>query len=113
MMKNKTDVPVHEFQAESEVKGPGSISFHYKGNMTVYNAKTLLEEFCMTMGKYSEMSIDLSGITKIDSSAVQLMIIAKRESLIKNKTLSYINPSNEVMRMFNTYGLSHYIEGQS
>jgi ABC-type transporter Mla MlaB component len=109
-MKNNTCVPANEFRTEGKAENSRSVSFFCNGNMTVCNARTLLKEFQNTLCEYSRMSIDLSGVTKIDSSAIQLMIIAKRESLIRKKVLNFINPSNEVVKIFNSRGLSHYIE---
>ncbi len=101
---------IDEFGADTQVIDSDRIMLHYKGNMTVYNARTILDEFSGSINNYSVMNIDLSGVTRMDPSAIQLMIIAKRVSLMKNRVLRFINPSHEVMRIFKTISLDHYIE---
>ncbi len=109
-VQKNTRETADEFDADTRVVDSDRILLFYKGHMTVYNARAILDEFTTGINNYSVMNIDLSGVTRMDSSAIQLMIIAKRISLMKNRVLRFINPSYEVMRIFKTISLDHYIE---
>jgi ABC-type transporter Mla MlaB component len=112
-MKRNSVVPVNDFLVETEAGDTGTVFFRYRGEMTACNTSCLRDEFSNIIGNYSTMKIDLSEVTKIDPAAIQLMIIAKREALIKMKVLKFVNPSNEVVGIFRSYGLSHYIGEKS
>lgn len=57
------------------------------GELTIYTAGEVRERLLDALRRGKETEIDLSRVTEIDTAGLQLLILAKREAVAKNRSL--------------------------
>ncbi|MBN2039037.1 MAG: STAS domain-containing protein [Spirochaetes bacterium] len=85
-------------------KDNSKVLIEVEGEMTIYSARDLLTGMYKYLDKIKNTEVDLSKVTKIDTSGFQLLSMAKKEVESKEKTFKIINPSNDVKKIFKLYG---------
>jgi len=80
---------------EQEESGLCRISV--EGEMTIYNALELKSELLAPMAQGDTIEINLAGVSEIDASGLQLLILAKTEAQTQNKTLQLTGHSPTVL----------------
>lgn len=85
-------------------------SFAIEGEMTIYRAaelKELMAPFYDPAARAAApRAIDLSGVTEIDCSGVQLLALARREAAQAGRELDLEKPSAAVAEVFTLLGAS-------
>ena len=79
-----------------------------EGEMTIYRAAELKELMAPLFdpGAKAPRAIDLSAVTEIDCSGVQLLALARREATEGGRELSLDEPSAAVTEVFALLGMS-------
>ena len=78
---------------------------HIEGEMTIYNALSLKQQLMPALGEKRNLEIDLSQVTEIDCSGIQLLMLAKKERARQQKALVLTNHSSAVLDAFELLGL--------
>lgn len=81
------------------------LCLHATGEMTIYDAAELKPALLATLGQSDEIEIDLSGISELDTSGVQLLMLMKREAVAAGKKLTLSGHSPAVLDVFELLGL--------
>lgn len=68
-----------------------------EGEMTIYTAMELNASLLPPLLKYTDMEVDLAGVSEIDTSGLQLMVLAKKEALAQDKALRIVAHSPAVL----------------
>lgn len=92
----------------SAKKKKGMTILHIEGDMTIRNAAALKKELMKHIEKPCEREIDLSEVREMDTTGVQLLILAKREATRHNTPLRLIGHSPAVFEAIDTYNLAAY-----
>ena len=75
-----------------------------EGEMTIYRAAELKHQLEHLLnpgvGSPGAHTIDLSDVTEIDSSGIQLLLLARRASSMAARGLQLVNPSAPVAEVF-------------
>lgn len=71
--------------------------FTIEGEMTIYNALELKGRLLAPLDKCADMEIDLAGVSEIDSAGLQLLVMVKKETMARGKTLSIFGHSPAVL----------------
>lgn len=79
-------------------------------DLTIYNISTLLASLSDLLDKSQVLEIDLSMVSEIDTSGVQLLVHLKNKSLRNNKKLSFKNHSEQVVEAFEMYNISSFFD---
>ena len=66
------------------------------GELTIYSVTEIKSALAEVMGKASEIEVDLSGVTEIDTAGLQLMLIVKRNP---GSDVRFVNHPPEVLRL--------------
>lgn len=74
-----------------------------EGDLTIYHAARMKENFLAKISENGNIEIDLSQVTEIDTAGFQLMIMTQRECKKTGKSLRFINPSEAVRDLLKTY----------
>ena len=69
------------------------------GDMTIYMAAELKASLLPALAKYREIEIDLAGVSEMDTSGLQLLILAKTEALAHGKVLRILDHSPAVLEL--------------
>lgn len=75
------------------------------GEMTIYSAAELKPALLEALGQSDEIEIDLSGVSELDTSGVQLLMLVKREAVAAGKGLTLSGHSPAVLEVFELLGL--------
>jgi anti-anti-sigma factor len=78
----------------------GNVNLRIEDEMTIYTAAELKNELLDYLVNAHELEIDLSAVSEIDSSGLQILLLIKREADSENKSLTLINHSQAVLEVF-------------
>lgn len=78
-------------------------------NFTIYEVEQLQEDFIKEAQNKETIVIDFKNITKIDMSAIQLLISLKKSCDEKNKTFEIKNIKDEILDSFEITGTAYIL----
>jgi len=78
------------------------------GDMTIYTAADLKQELMKHIFQPGELEIDLSEVSELDSAGLQLLILAKRESLQEGRAMRLTGHSRAVLDVLDICNLAAY-----
>jgi anti-anti-sigma regulatory factor len=78
------------------------------GNMTIYEAAADKSALLDALARSMETEVDLSSVREIDTAGLQLLILAKRESLKAGTLLRLTRHSAASLDVVERYGLAAY-----
>jgi anti-anti-sigma factor len=68
-----------------------------RGEMTIYAAATLAEQLRTAVAAQTgDCRIDLSEVTEMDTTGLQILLMAKRACAAADKSLAFVKPSTVV-----------------
>jgi anti-anti-sigma factor len=70
------------------------------GELSIYRAAELKEALLAAVREHAAVEINLSGVTEFDTAGVQLLLLAKREALAAQRTLTLTRHSPAVVEVF-------------
>lgn len=73
--------------------------------MTIYTARDNKESLLKLVNDADEINVDLSNTSEIDCAGLQLLILAKREAVLKNKPFHIVAHSDAVQSALNITNL--------
>jgi anti-anti-sigma factor len=78
------------------------------GELNIYRAAELKPLLLQALDSAPQLEIDLSGVTEIDTSGVQLLMLAKRRSQALQRELRLANHSPAVVEVIELLDLAAY-----
>lgn len=81
------------------------LSLHAEGDMTIYHAAELKPVLLAALEESDKIELDLSAVTELDTSGVQLLMLIKREAVAAGKALKLCGHSAAVLEVFELLGL--------
>lgn len=91
-------------ELNSERRG-SRLCLHAVGEMTIYSAAELKPTLLGALGQGDEIEVDLSEVSELDTSGVQLLMLMKREAVVAGKGLMLSGHSPAVLDVFERLGL--------
>ena len=79
-----------------------------EGELTIYRALQLKAELLAALAGGSELELDLSQVTEMDSAGVQLLLVALREASSAGKPLRVTGRSQAVAEVLHLCGLDAF-----
>lgn len=76
-----------------------------EGEMTIYHAADLKPALLDALMQSDEIELDLSSVSELDTSGVQLLMLMKREAVGAGKALKLSGHSPAVLEVFELLGL--------
>lgn len=73
-------------------------------NFTIYEIKELKDKFLEEFQQSKDIQIDLSSVTKIDMTAIQLLLSLKKSCDNQNKSFEIKNIDANIFRAFQLSG---------
>jgi anti-sigma B factor antagonist len=78
------------------------------GEMTIYTAADWASQLLPLLSAGGDLAIDLSEVTEMDAAGVQLLMLAKRETLRAGHQLHLAGHSQAVLETFELCDLAAY-----
>jgi anti-anti-sigma factor len=94
-----------KFEIKESKTKDGSHLLKLNGEFTIYSVKAAKDMIAESIKDSMDISIDLSGILKMDTAGYQLLLYFFRETSLSNKKFSLTGKSPESDRMFSLYGI--------
>ena len=82
--------------------------FHVEGEMTIYTAATTKERLMPLLDECTELEIDLSQVSEMDTSGLQLLILAKRQCMSRNGNLRMVGHSPAVLEVLDLCNMTAF-----
>lgn len=77
-------------------------------DLTIYNAGAVKEQFLDALHANQVLELDLSQVAEIDTAGIQLLVLAKRESLRQKRSLRIVAHSPAVRDAIDFFDLASY-----
>jgi len=78
-------------------------------NFTIYEVEDVKNLFQTLLMEKDKIVVDFENISKIDMSAIQLLLSLKKTSLEHNKSFQIINMSDDIAHAFNISGCAYIL----
>lgn len=82
-----------------------------QGPVNMANVESLLEEGARQMAG-AQVTVDLAGVTEVDSSALSLLLEWRRQALRANRTVRYVNLPANLKSLAELYGVTELLGDQ-
>lgn len=79
-----------------------------EGEMTIYHTSTIKAALLDALAQSHEVELDLSAVSELDTSGVQLLMLMKREAVAAGKALQLSGHSPAVLEVFELLGLGRW-----
>ncbi len=93
----------------SAERNGGTVRIRIGGAMTIYDAAGIKKNLEAHLFSADEAEMDLSEVSEIDTAGLQLLILAKKESLNARRRLMFIASSAAVDGLAALYGVKEFI----
>jgi phospholipid transport system transporter-binding protein len=77
-----------------------------QGPVTMANVTRVLEESARLFKDGGDVTVDLAGVTEVDSAAVSLLLEWRRAALAANRKIEFANVPANVKSLAELYGVS-------
>jgi anti-anti-sigma factor len=77
-----------------------------EGELTIYTAAALKEKIGALLNDRAALEIDLSQVAEIDTAGLQLLLLARRETMQREQSIAFSNPSEAVLDCWRLCNLS-------
>lgn len=78
------------------------------GPVTLANVNAVLEEGARVL-KAPAVTVDLTGVTEVDSTAVSLLLEWRRAALRDKRAIAYVNHPENLKSLIKLYGVSELL----
>ena len=78
------------------------------GSMTIYDAAAGKPLLLAALDAASEISIDVSGVTEMDTAGLQLLVLLKREAVTRGRSVRLESHRPAVLEILDRYRLAAY-----
>lgn len=95
-----------EFATQTQTDGTYRLMLD--GAMTVYNAVDIKNQLMTAVQQSPVLELDLSNVTEMDTAGFQLLVLAKRESLLADRHLRIVAHSDAVREIIEFYGMTGF-----
>ncbi len=75
-----------------------------EGEINIYNAVSFKNRFIDFLSKNKNITVDISEVASMDTCGFQLLMALKKSSIQKNRKVTYINHSDEMLKFLDLYG---------
>lgn len=79
-----------------------------EGEMTIYRAAELKLTLLASLDQTEDLEINLSAVTELDSAGVQILMLTKKQAVLKRQKLRLIAHSCAVLEVFELLKLAAY-----
>ena len=80
-----------------------------KGELSIFTAAELRQQLLDALGSEMDVEVDLSAVSEMDSAGMQLMVAAKREASVRNKSIRFTGHSPAVFDILELCDLSGHL----
>jgi anti-anti-sigma factor len=80
-----------------------------KGELNIFTAAVLRQQLLDALDHEEDVEVDLSAVSEMDSAGMQLMVAAKREAGVRNKSLRFTGHSPAVFDILELCDLSGHL----
>jgi len=90
------------------VRDDDRLTLYPEGEMTIYQAIDLKSALLDALAQSDEIELDLSAVSELDTSGVQLLMLMKREAVAAGKALKLSGHSAAVLEVFEILDLGSW-----
>ena len=87
-------------------KNNGLCKLQIEGEMTIYNSAELKKQLLKSLPECSQVEIDLSQVSEMDTAGFQLLLLVYNEASLLNVTVRIASYSSAVSAVFDLYSIN-------
>ncbi|GGX12882.1 sulfate transporter [Pigmentiphaga litoralis] len=81
-----------------------------EGELTIYQASEWVARLQHALYRVDALTIDLAGVTEIDTAGVQVLALTRREAALRDRTVFFDAHSPAVLEVFCLLGVDAQLE---
>ncbi len=86
-------------------KNNGLCKLQIEGEMTIYNSAELKKQLLESLPECSQIELDLSQVSEMDTAGFQLLLLVYSEASLLNKTVRLASYSSAISTVFDLYNM--------
>jgi anti-anti-sigma factor len=83
------------------------------GEFTIFNALPIREQLLAALAETQDVEVDLSQVSEIDSTGLQLIIAAFKEATAKQKTIRFVNHGAAVADLLKLIDPASFLDAET
>jgi anti-sigma B factor antagonist len=81
-----------------------------EGELTIYQASEWVAQLQHALHRVDSLTVDLGGVTEIDTAGVQVLALTRREAALRDRTVVFVAHSPAVLEVFRLLGLDEQLQ---
>lgn len=81
-----------------------------EGELTIYQASEWVAQLQHAMHRVDALTIDLAGVTEIDTAGVQVLALTRREAALRDRRVIFDAHSPAVLEVFRLLGVDAQLD---
>lgn len=86
----------------------GGCHIRIEDELSIYTASAVTATLCEAIAAHDRIAIDLSGVTEIDTAGLQILLVARKEALLRHRELSFVGQSRVVLEGLHLMNLINF-----
>jgi anti-anti-sigma factor len=78
--------------------------------LTIYTASTANATIRDALAANESVAIDLSGVTEIDTAGLQILLVARKEAILRDRKVSFIGHNRIVIECLRLMNLANFFK---
>lgn len=83
------------------------------GEFTIFNALPIRDQLLAALAEAQDVEVDLSQVSEIDSSGLQLIVAALKEATATQKTIHFVNYSAPVSELLTLVDPASFLDAEA
>ena len=88
----------------------GNCRIRIDDELTIYTAGVVNATIRDALAANDSVAIDLTGVTEIDTAGLQILLVARKEALLRNRAVSFIGHNRIVIDCLRLMNLSNFFK---
>ncbi len=95
-------------EIHQETCGEASVRLRIQGDLSIYDATAIKVALVDAVRQHARVELDLSNVNDLDTAGVQLLMLAKQESLQQRHEMHIVAHSDAVIAVFEFLNLAAF-----
>lgn len=92
------------------INEPGRCLIRIDGELTIYTAGLANSTIGESLAANQSVAIDLTGVTEIDTAGLQILLVARKEAMLRERAVSFIGHNRIVIECLRLMNLVNFFK---
>jgi anti-anti-sigma factor len=88
----------------------GRCRVRIEDELTIYTAGQATGAIRAALAANANVAIDVGGVTEIDTAGLQILLVARKEAMLKNRAVSFVGQNRVVSECLQLMNLANFFQ---